>query len=181
MIMENDSQEKPTGEIERVVNILLNDPHKRGPRFKIESLDQLMPLLKSYFTPFPKTPTLNGLAIFLGYADKKSLFDMAERDNELSMPIKRAIGIIEAAHEGNLFNPQCTGSIFWLKNRGWSDKLDITTDGQALTPQTVSYLEITAPDALQSSPSKALLAEDVTITDTQQEQQQPDADTEQAI
>lgn len=165
--------------MEKLVGIMLNDPHRRGPKHKIATLDELIPLLENYFTPMPKRPTLTGLALSIGYSDKKSLFDMAERDNELSTPIKRAIAIIEACHEGNLFSPKCTGSIFWLKNRDWTDRMDLTTGGKPMTPQTVSFLEVNMPEAIESSTRKALDEGEVTVTDTVTEQ--GDDDTQPTI
>ncbi len=38
----------------------------------------------------PKTPTITGLALFLGFADTQSLMDNAKRDNSFSVIITRA-------------------------------------------------------------------------------------------
>jgi hypothetical protein len=69
-------------------------------------------------------PTLSGLAVYLGFADRQSLYDQKERDSEFSCAIKKAYSMIECYHEENLFEPACTGSIFWLKAHGWKDKPD---------------------------------------------------------
>mgnify|MGYP001165957067 CR=1 FL=1 len=67
-------------------------------------------------------PTLAGLSVFLGYADRQSLYDQKQRGDDFSCVIKRAVSMVEVFHEENLFEAYCTGSIFWLKVHGWDDK-----------------------------------------------------------
>lgn len=75
----------------------------------------------------PKPPTTAGLAHYLGYASRQSLYDLKQRD-EYSYIIKRAILYIESYHEGRLgTGERNTGSMFWLKNHNWSDKQEIET------------------------------------------------------
>lgn len=69
-------------------------------------------------------PTVNGLALFLGFASKQSLYDY-QGNEKFSYPIKRALTMIEAAHEKNLYGTTVTGSIFALKNMGWKDKTEV--------------------------------------------------------
>lgn len=73
---------------------------------------------------YPVPPTINGLALFLGFADKSSLYDYRDR-KEFFHPIKRALTLIEKNHEEGLFSKSPTGHIFALKNSGWSDKMDL--------------------------------------------------------
>lgn len=68
-------------------------------------------------------PTVTGLALFLGFASKQSLYDYQENE-QFSYPIKKALTKIEQAHEKNLFGTTVTGSIFALKNMGWKDKVE---------------------------------------------------------
>ena len=76
-----------------------------------------------YFEQEQGKPTVNGLALFLGFASKQSLYDYQENE-KFSYPIKRALTMIEAAHEKNLYGTTVTGSIFALKNMGWKDKTE---------------------------------------------------------
>lgn len=72
-----------------------------------------------------KPPTVAGLAHYLGYESRQSLYDLKKKE-EFSYNIKRAVLLIEAFHEGRLgLDEKNTGSIFWAKNHGWSDRHDI--------------------------------------------------------
>lgn len=66
-------------------------------------------------------PMISGLAFFLGFADKTTLYDYRDRP-EFSHSIKRAILRVEMAYESRLDSQAVSGSIFALKNMGWSDK-----------------------------------------------------------
>lgn len=69
-------------------------------------------------------PTVTGLALYLGFADRQSLYDYKKRAN-FSCIIKTAISRIEKYAENELFNnPKPTGAIFWLKNHGWKAEED---------------------------------------------------------
>lgn len=70
-------------------------------------------------------PTFAGAAFHLGFADRRSFYDY-EHVPGFSHSSKRARLLIESKYEGGLRtdkNP--AGSIFALKNHGWSDRLDI--------------------------------------------------------
>jgi hypothetical protein len=68
--------------------------------------------------------TLTGLIIFLGFADKQSFYDY-EKKPEFTCSVKRARVRIEREYEERLENPACAGSIFALKNFGWTDRQDV--------------------------------------------------------
>ena len=68
--------------------------------------------------------TLVGLALFLGFCDKQSLYDYQKRE-EFSCSIKRARAKVEAEYEKQLRFGQPTGAIFALKNFGWKDKQEV--------------------------------------------------------
>ena len=68
--------------------------------------------------------TVSGLAYFLGFSSRQSFYDYENRI-EFSDNIKRARLRIEISYEENLLDKACTGSIFALKNMGWSDKSEI--------------------------------------------------------
>jgi len=70
-------------------------------------------------------PTMTGLALFLGFADRRSLYDY-KKDPMHSLTIKRAVSRMVVFAEEQLFSGKTpTGAIFWLKNHGWSDKQEI--------------------------------------------------------
>jgi hypothetical protein len=71
----------------------------------------------------PQTPTITGLALHLGYHDLQSFKHSLENlPSDIEPLIKRAVTQIERYYEQALTTrPQCTGAIFWLKNRGWKD------------------------------------------------------------
>jgi hypothetical protein len=87
-------------------------------------------------------PTVSGLAYHLGFESRQSMYDYKERD-EFSYTIKRAVTRIEILHEQNLFETGATGSIFWLKNRGWKDKTETDLNVKELPSLQV---EVVKPD-----------------------------------
>lgn len=72
----------------------------------------------------PERPTITGLALFLGFESKQSMYDY-EKKESFAYPIKRARMMIEHAYEQNLHQDKPAGSIFALKNMGWVDKQEI--------------------------------------------------------
>jgi hypothetical protein len=79
----------------------------------------------NYYFKTEKSPTVSGLAYYLGFASKQSLYDY-EKIPEFSYPIKRARLLLEDFHEKGLNGQYSSGHIFALKNMGWSDKQEIT-------------------------------------------------------
>jgi len=69
-------------------------------------------------------PTLTGLAYFLGFASRQSLYDY-ENDASFSYTIKRARLYIEIEYEEQLQVGNVAGAIFALKNFGWKDKTEV--------------------------------------------------------
>lgn len=69
-------------------------------------------------------PTCADLAIYLGFVDRDSLYDYAKKE-DFSGTIKKAITKIEAYAEKQLYIGNPTGAIFWLKNHGWKDKMQL--------------------------------------------------------
>jgi len=87
--------------------------------------------------------TFTGLAYHLGFCERRSLNDYAKRKDELSTPIKRAMLRIEQSYEEALRGNNSTGSIFALKNRGWTDKQEVQLSGDDKKPiRMVSISEI---------------------------------------
>jgi hypothetical protein len=94
--------------------------------------------------------TLCGLAYFLGFEDRQSLYDYKERV-EFSCVIKKARLRIEMMYEENLNEKSPAGSIFALKNMGWHDKQELTgADGNDLFPPARILSKEEAKEYLQS-------------------------------
>lgn len=106
------------------------------------SPDELQKAIDDYFTnpPDKKTITIGtgvielpvftmaGLAYALGFESRQSMYDY-EKEIEFSYIIKRARLRIEGNYEQNLQFNNATGSIFALKNMGWSDSHKIEHSG----------------------------------------------------
>ena len=69
---------------------------------------------------------ITGLALALGFADRQSLYDYEKYDG-YSCIIKKARTRVELSYELGLRTQSPTGSIFALKNMGWTDKKEIVT------------------------------------------------------
>jgi len=83
-------------------------------------------------------PTVTGLALFLGFCDKKSLYDYRDKEGGLFLhPIKRALTKIEYELEKRLENNSVAGIIFGLKNMGWTDKTQTEISGELKHSQVI--------------------------------------------
>lgn len=102
-----------------------------GRPLKYETNEELQEAIEEYFADNPEKPTQSGLALHLGFNSRQSLYNYKERDEFLDT-IKKAFVRIDNEHEKRLFEHSNSGSIFYLKNRGWSDKMDITTNDESL-------------------------------------------------
>jgi len=97
--------------------------------------DQLDKKVKAYFKEIKEKkqpPTVSGLAYYLGFVSRQSIYDYANREKEAtsSYVIKRAVLFIEVHYETMLNKPSgnIAGIIFWLKNHGWRDVIENGTD-----------------------------------------------------
>lgn len=89
--------------------------------------------------------TFTGLAIALGYSSRTSLWERSKDKNILiSEPIKAAMLRVECGYEEALRSASCTGSIFALKNRGWTDKSEIELSGSVKS--SFEYVDPPKPD-----------------------------------
>jgi len=80
-------------------------------------------------------PTVTGLALYLGYSSRQSIYDNIEKD-KFSYILKRALLVIENGYEESLLEKSPTGSIFALKNMGWRDERTVdnkSSDGSMKT------------------------------------------------
>lgn len=74
------------------------------------------------------TPTITGLALYLGFSDRHSLYDQ-ERKPAFSHTIKKARARMVKVYEMATQSGQCAGAIFMLKNFGYTDKTEIEHTG----------------------------------------------------
>ena len=99
----------------------------RPPKFK--TVKELEKKLKSYFESCDEKPTVSGLAHYLGFLSRQSIYDFqVKKSPEFAYTIKSAILQIEQKHELGLYNQSNAGHIFWLKNRGWTDQQSIDSN-----------------------------------------------------
>jgi len=107
-----------------------------GQAPKYDNVEELESSISSYFGSLvhthPETgeesiapSTITGLALYLGFCDKQSLYDYGKKA-EFSCLIKRARTCIENHYENSLNGKASTGAIFALKNMGWADRTEIT-------------------------------------------------------
>jgi len=116
----------------------------RPPVF--ETPEEFESAVEDYFDSLmsDEVPTVNGLALALGFNSRQSLLNYAEKPEFLDT-VKRARTRLEMAWEKRLGGSNAAGTIFWLKNQGWTDKstTEITgPDGQPVrTSIEVAFVE----------------------------------------
>lgn len=130
----------------------MNDkPRMRGRPPKYETAEELQAAIDDYFLHGVKlrkvvlgppnkryideipVPTITGLVLHLGFADRHSFYDL-EKQDKFSHTIKMARTFIENEYEEQLQTGNSTGAIFALKNFGWRDDkgIDLTSQGDKL-------------------------------------------------
>jgi DNA-packaging protein gp3 len=93
----------------------------RPPKF--ETPEQLETACQEYFDLNGSTLTITGLAMYLGFDSRQSLYDYEKRE-EFSFIIKAARLAVENSYEKSLRTVSVAGAIFALKNMGWRDKVE---------------------------------------------------------
>lgn len=109
----------------------------RPPIF--ETPEQFQQVADDYFVlceAKERVPTVNGLALALGMT-RETLLRYADKEG-FSDTVKGVRTRLEAEWEQRLAGPNAAGTIFWLKNQGWSDKTE-----QTITAEVVSKVERT--------------------------------------
>lgn len=105
-------------------------------------------------------PTIVGLTLFLGFADRSSFYDY-EKKAEFSYTIKKARSFIELEYEEMLQSGGGSAAIFALKNFGWRDERQITmseeTDelNEILRDLGKGEDELEPPDDVQDNSAEA--------------------------
>lgn len=72
--------------------------------------------------------TITGLALAVGLSGREALAEYGRRP-EYSDVVKRAKSRVEAGYEERLAATAAAGSIFALKNFGWTDRQDVNVNG----------------------------------------------------
>lgn len=93
----------------------------RPPKF--DSPEKLKDACDQFIANNPGKLTITGLAMWLGFCDRQSLYDY-EKKEEYTCIIKEARLAVENDYELSLRSQSVTGSIFALKNMGWKDKVE---------------------------------------------------------
>lgn len=106
----------------------------RPPKNDPDGVDEIQNKINLYFEGLERInadgdtatddPTFCGLALALGYTSRQSLWENSKSNKPISLPLKRAMLRIEESYEKGLRFQTCTGAIFALKNRGWTDKTE---------------------------------------------------------
>lgn len=101
----------------------------RPRAYEDQEIDIFNENMENYFNNLApgEPPTINGLALGLGFVDKWSLYEYQERP-VFTASIKKARTMIEKHHESRMSGTQqVTGSIFVLKNlAGWKEQSEQT-------------------------------------------------------
>jgi len=84
-------------------------------------------------------PTISGLALHLGFNSRQSFYNY-EGKPEFMDTIKKARFFIEQHYEEMLQTGNTTGAIFALKNFGWRDTVDLTSNGEKLPMALVQFV-----------------------------------------
>jgi len=103
----------------------------RPPINDYNDVEAIQKKIDSYFAAADEENPVGfaGLSYALGYSSRTQVWEIAKDVHPISEPIKRALLYIEADYEKTLRGKYPTGSIFALKNRGWSDKQEIEHTG----------------------------------------------------
>lgn len=91
----------------------------KGRPAKYQNAQQLADRVDEYFSTLGDRFLITArLASYLGFADRSSLAHY-KRKPEFFDVIQRSLLLIEDPYEQQLYEPNCRGAIFVLKNLGW--------------------------------------------------------------
>ena len=105
--------------------------HPGGRPRKYSTPEEMETVIYKYFEDNPK-PTICGLALAVGFAQRKSLLNYEGYGKEFCNTVKRAKLIIEDSYEQELRGNHVAGPIFALKNFKWSDRQEISLDNRVI-------------------------------------------------
>jgi len=93
----------------------------------------------------PEPATITGLTLFLGFANRQSLYDYGG-NNKFSGIIARARLRVEHEYEKSLASKSSSGAAFALKQMGWSDRQEVI---QTSTNTNVNYNTTLSSDEIK--------------------------------
>jgi len=96
---------------------------------------------------FPEPATITGLTLFLGFANRQSLYDYGST-NKFSGIIARARTRVEHEYEKKLEGKGARGAAFALKQMGWSDRQEVIQTSVS-TNTNVNYNTTLSPDEIK--------------------------------
>lgn len=99
-----------------------------GKPRKFKTAEELEKQANSYFDKCDKEgkPYLvTELALHLGFTSRQDLINQEGYGDDYYDVIKRAKSRVESSYERLLYEKGTAGSIFALKNMGWSDRIDL--------------------------------------------------------
>ncbi len=102
--------------------------YKTGRPRHFQSPQDMQMAIDEYFEETEKI-TVCGLSLHLGFVSRQSFLDYSGYSDEFSDTIKVAKQRVEQYYEEHLIGTGVAGSIFAIKNFGWTDKqeIDVTT------------------------------------------------------
>jgi len=117
--------------------------NKGGKPPKYKTSEELIDRIDKYFDYCKENErkiTISGLAMFLGFATRQSVYDYADvnngrhKTNQFAYIIKRVLLFMEQDYETDLRTTGNTANIFALKNFGWKDETSTTIKGDINNP-----------------------------------------------
>lgn len=123
----------------------------RPPKFT--SPAEFLAVADAYFAKqdaLERPYTVNGLALALGMC-RQSLLNYGQNPDFLDA-VKEVRAKLEDHWESRLGGPNAAGTIFWLKNQGWSDRTEQQISGPNGGPvETVQRIERVIHDPTDSN------------------------------
>ena len=133
----------------------MSNPVGRPPKYKTP--EDMQKAIDKYFTDCPDSydvivggeigmvtvpcPTLTGLALYLGFCDRHSMYAYEEK-KEFNNTIKRARAIMVRIYESEVrFGRNTAGAIFMLKNFGYSDRQELEVSQKDITQEMIEDFE----------------------------------------
>ena len=104
--------------------------HAGGRPRRYETPEQMEERVEAYFEQEDVVFTMTGLALFLGFTERKALWRRYGDKPEFDPILKTARTRIEEQYERRLVSGkgQVAGPIFALKQLGWTDSQSLTVD-----------------------------------------------------
>ena len=124
-------------------NLMSEEKHPGGRPRKYQSVEQLQAAIDSYFESTEKV-TITGLALHLGFNSRQALINYEGYSEEFHDAIKRAKSMVEVYYEERLVGGHAAGSIFALKNFGWSDKIQTIIEVAQPEDKRMTFEELKA-------------------------------------